>query len=451
MVRRTICADRFSPLMSVLSHPQQHPLRALLHNEVHARPAEAIEGPAAIAHVVMLADPAQREASRAHLAALLHDHHCTGPDADCTHLRVDLGTFRLRWELHTEFVSWTFMVSLPADAPLDTRAPLTAMEEVPQQWLRNLPGECLSSIHLWIVKDAQCEGQGMRHVVQQMLNADTLAGAAVHAGHTEVCTDFAIHADGYSRMLVKPSDSISARRMGRLVQRLLEIETYRMAALLGLPAARKAASVLGAAEKELAELANAIREADRDAEPALLDHLTRLAGQVESEYAATHSRFSASKAYFELVDKRIQDLREERLSGLLTIQEFMERRLSPARSTCEWAVHRQNALSQRVSRVSNLLRTRVEIEQQQSNQEILATMNDRQGTQLKLQSTVEGLSVAAITYYITGLITYLSKGAQKLGWPLSPEITAAVAIPVVAFSVWWSLRRLHHKLFGGKH
>ena len=451
MVRRTICADRFSPLMPVLSHPQQHPLRALLHNEVHARPAEAIEGPAAIAHVVMLADPAQREASRAHLAALLHDHHCTGPDAYCTHLRVDLGTFRLRWELHTEFVSWTFMVPLPADAPLDTRAPLTAMEEVPQQWLRNLPGECLSSIHLWIVKDAQCEGKGMKHLVQQMLNADTLAGAAVHAGHTEVCTDFAIHADGYSRMLVKPSDSISARRMGRLVQRLLEIETYRMAALLGLPAARKAASVLGAAEKELAELANAIREADRDAEPALLDHLTRLAGQVESEYAATHSRFSASKAYFELVDKRIQDLREERLSGLLTIQEFMERRLSPARSTCEWAVHRQNALSQRVSRVSNLLRTRVEIEQQQSNQEILATMNDRQGTQLKLQSTVEGLSVAAITYYITGLITYLSKGAQKLGWPLSPEITAAVAIPVVAFSVWWSLRRLHHKLFGGKH
>ena len=451
MVRRTICADRFSPLMPVLSHPQQHPLRALLHNEVHARPAEAIEGPAAIAHVVMLADPAQREASRAHLAALLHDHHCTGPDADCTHLRVDLGTFRLRWELHTEFVSWTFMVPLPADAPLDTRAPLTAMEEVPQQWLRNLPGECLSSIHLWIVKDAQCEGKGMKHLVQQMLNADTLAGAAVHAGHTEVCTDFAIHADGYSRMLVKPSDSISARRMGRLVQRLLEIETYRMAALLGLPAARKAASVLGAAEKELAELANAIREADRDAEPALLDHLTRLAVQVESEYAATHSRFSASKAYFELVDKRIQDLREERLSGLLTIQEFMERRLSPARSTCEWAVHRQNALSQRVSRVSNLLRTRVEIEQQQSNQEILATMNDRQGTQLKLQSTVEGLSVAAITYYITGLITYLSKGAQKLGWPLSPEITAAVAIPVVAFSVWWSLRRLHHKLFGGKH
>ncbi|MEG2049287.1 MAG: DUF3422 domain-containing protein, partial [Comamonas sp.] len=373
------------------------------------------------------------------------------PDQDTTHLRVDLGAFRLRWELHTEFVTWTFMVPLEPGVPLDTRTPPTAIEQVPQAWFAKLPGLCLSSVHLWIVKDAQCAGEGIKGLVLQMLNEDTLAGSVVHVGHTEVCTDFAIHADGYSRMLVKPSDHISARRLGRLVQRLLEIETYRMSALLGLPVARHAAAVLATAEKELADLAQAIREADRESEPVLLDRLTRLAGQVESEYAATHSRFSASRAYFELVDKRIHDLNEQRLSGLLTIHEFMDRRLSPARSTCEWATHRQNALSQRVSRVSNLLRTRVEIEQQQSNQAILGTMNDRQGMQLKLQSTVEGLSVAAITYYITGLIAYLAKGAQKLGWPLSPEISAAVAIPVVAFSVWWSLRRLHHKLFNGKH
>ena len=401
--------------MTVLLTPRSHPLRALLHNEVHARPSEAVAGPAAITHIVMWTDAAQREASRAHLTALMHDHHRTGPDADCTHLRVDFGHFRLRWELHTEFVCWTFMVPLGAEQALHVRSPQTAIEHVPQQWLQQLPGECLSSVHLWIVKDAQCEGLGIKHVVQHMLNDESLAGAAVHAGHTEICTDFAIHADGFSRILVKPSEHISARRMGRLVQRLLEIETYRMAALLGLPVARKATAMLGAAEQELAQLAMAIREAHRAEEPELLDRLTRLAGQVESEYAATHSRFSASKAYFELVDRRIDDLREERLSGLLTIREFMERRLSPARSTCEWASRRQNALSERVSRVSNLLRTRVEIEQQQSSQLVLEAMNHRQGMQLKLQSTVEGLSVAAITYFITGLIAYLSKGAHKLG------------------------------------
>ena len=437
--------------MPVLSQPTQHPLRALLHNEVHARPAEVVPGPAAIVHWVMLTDAAQRDASRAHLSALMHIHHRTGLDAECTHLRVDFGAFRLRWEQHTEFVSWTFMVPLPEGQALDIRRPQTAVEVLPQQWLNQLPGECLSSVHVWVVKDAQCAGQGIKHLAQHMLHDESLSGALVHAGHTEICTDFAIHADGYSRMLVKPSDSISPRRLGRLVQRVLEIETYRMAALLGLPVARKTAAVLGTAEKELADLAQAIRAAKGAEEPMLLDRLTRLAGQVESEYAATHSRFSASRAYFELVDRRIQDLQESRLSGLLTIQEFMERRLSPARSTCEWVSRRQNALSERVSRVSNLLRTRVEIEQQQSSQLVLEAMNHRQGMQLKLQSTVEGLSVAAITYYITGLIAYLSKGAQKMGWPLSPELTAAGAIPVVALCVWWSLRRLHHRLFGDKH
>lgn len=436
--------------MTTPANPIQHPQRVLLHNEIHARPSEPISAPAVITHIVMVIDGMERAASRSHLAALLRDHHHSEPAEGTTHLRVDLGAFRLRWELHTEFVSWTFIAPLPVDAVLPTRNPPTAIEHVPQQWFRALPGRCLSSVHMWIVQDAQCGSSGIKGLVFDMLNEETLAGSVVHNGHTEVCTDFAIHADGYSRMLVKPSANISRRRLGRLVQRLLEIETYRMAALMGLPAARQAVGVLASAEQELARLALQIREADRQAEPELLNNLTRLAGQVESEYAATHSRFSASQAYFDLVDRRITVLSEQRLSGLLTIEEFMQRRLSPARSTCQWALHRQNALSERVSRTSNLLRTRVEIEQQQQNQQILASMNERQAAQLKLQSTVEGLSVAAITYYITGLITYLAKGGEKLGWPFSPEATAAACIPVVALGVWWSLRRLHHSLFNEK-
>jgi uncharacterized membrane-anchored protein len=279
-----------------------------------------------------------------------------------------------------------------------------------------------------------------------VLNDDTLVASTVADGHGEVYTDFAIHADGFSRMVLL-AGSIAPRRLGRLVQRLLEIDTYRMAALLGLPAAREASAELAFAERELAELAGAIRVAGRDEEPQLLDRLTKLAGQVESQYATTHSRFSASSAYFELVDRRIEDISEARLAGLQTIGEFMDRRLSPARATCEWATRRQDALSQRVSRISNLLRTRVEIEQQQSSQALLAAMNTRQGLQLKLQATVEGLSVAAITYYIVGLVSYLAKGAHAVGWPWSAESTAATAIPVVALGVWWSLRRLHSKVF----
>ena len=422
--------------------PTQHPQRAVLHNEIHARPPEAMQAPLAIAHVVMLADAAGREASRDHAAALLRDHHLALPDADTNHLRMDLGAFRMRWELHTEFVSWTFMVPISADL-LGEREPMGAADVVPRDWLAALPGQCLCSLNLWVLPTQTFDSEAL---VKQLLHEDTLVASTVADGYGEVYTDFAIHADGFSRMVLLAA-GMTPRRLGRLVQRLLEIETYRMAAMLGLPAAREAATVLAFAERELAALAQAIRTADRDAEPALLDRLTRLAGQVESQHAATHSRFSASSAYFELLDRRISDIAESRLAGMQTIRDFMDRRLSPARSTCEWAARRQDALSQRVSRMSSLLRTRVEIEQQQSSQALLTTMNHRQDTQLKLQSTVEGLSVAAITYYIVGLVSYLAKGAQKLGWPVSPETTAAIAIPVVALGVWWSLKRLHHRVF----
>ncbi|WP_313077434.1 DUF3422 domain-containing protein [Melaminivora sp.] len=421
--------------------PAQHPERVVLHNEVHARPPEALSAPLALTHIVMWTDAAQREASRAHLAALLRDHHLAPPDAHTTHLRIDLGAFRLRWELHTEFVTWTF--TRPAERHEAGREPPAAIEAVPHAWLARLPGQSLCALHLWVLAAQEVDtGSLVRHVLRE----DSLIASTVADGYGEVYTDFCIHADGYSRMLLL-AGSLTPRRLGRLVLRLLEIETYRMAALLGLPAARSAGQALAQAEGELAALAEAIRSAGPSDEPALLDRLTRLAGKVESQYAATHSRFSASRAYFELLDKRIQDIAESRVAGLQTLGEFMDRRVSPARATCEWAARRQDALSQRVSRVSNLLRTRVEIEQQQSSQALLAAMNQRQGLQLKLQSTVEGLSVAAITYYIVGLVSYLARGAQGLGWPLAPETTAALAIPVVALSVWWSLRRLHHRMF----
>ncbi len=427
--------------MQKMHQPNQHPQRVPLHNEIHARPPEAMQVPLAISHVVMVCDVSELEASRVHVVSLLRDHHLPLPDAGSTHLRMDVGAFRLRWELHTEFVTWTFIQAAPLESFGD-REPGAAIDVVPLAWFAALPGRCLTALHLW---GLPATGIGAGELVRHVLHEDTLVASTVADGLGEVYTDFAIHADGFSRMVLL-AGGMTPRRLGRLVQRLLEIETYRMAALLGLPAARSASAVLASAERELAELAQAIRTAVRDDEPMLLDRLTRLAGQVESQHAMSHSRLSASAAYFELVDRRIGDIAESRLAGLQTIRDFMDRRLTPARSTCEWAARRQDALSQRVSRISNLLRTRVEIEQQQSSQALLTTMNQRQDMQLKLQSTVEGLSVAAITYYIVGLVSYLAKAAQALGWPFSPESSAAAAIPLVAISVWWSLRRLHKQL-----
>lgn len=364
------------------------------------------------------------------------------PDTETLHISIEVGAVRIRWELHTEFVTWTFTKAIAPDSD-GKREMGAAIDSLPHEWLVALPGQSIGAMHLWVLPE---EAYPKVPTINRLLSLGTLVGSKVSAGQAEVYSDLVLHADGYSRAVVFVKQ-IDERSIGRLVQQLIEIDTYRMMALLGLPVARQAAEGLRAAEGELAALATAIRGAGIDEEPQLLDRLTRLAAQVESHYASTHARFSASAAYFELVDRRIVDIDEQRLANLQTFGDFMGRRLSPARATCAWAGRRQEALSGRVSRVSNLLRTRVEIQQQQSSKELLTAMNRRQGLQLQIQAAVEGLSVAAITYYIAGLVSYLAKGGQKIGWPFQAETTTALAIPAIALGVWWSMRRMHRRLF----
>jgi len=295
-----------------------------------------------------------------------------------------------------------------------------------------------------LVKPSMGEHAELPPLVRQSLDEETLVGARVMEGAAEVYTDFRLQGDGFARWVVIVHDVSTPRRLGRLVQRLLEVETYRMMALLGLPVAREVGAALVGAEKALAEVAERIRHAQPSEEPELLRRLTELAAEVEGLYARTHARFSASAAYFELLQRRIEELREERVHNLQTLREFMDRRLQPAMQTCAWAARRQQALSERISRVSNLLRTRVEIEQQQSSRELLDAMNRRQKVQLMLQGAVEGLSVFAVTYYGAGLVGYVAKGAKSAGLGVSPDLAVAIAIPLIALGVWLGIRRLHH-------
>ncbi len=418
---------------------QNHPLRVALHNEIHARPPEPLRSPLLVSHVVMLLQESEREACRMHLAQWLQNHHLPPPAPDTNHLRAEVAGVRVRWELHTEFASYTFF--RPAeDAPNDGVS--TALQALPEAWLATLPGACLCKLHLTVADTAHA---ALAERVRRIFRQDALAGSSVADGQAEIFTDFVLQPDDSSHALVLDK-GLSPRRLGRLVQRLLEIETYRMGALLGLPVARDSGVTLAHGEAELALLAKLIRTAKPEDEAQLLDRLTRLAGEIEGQYAATHSRFSASSAYFELVRKRIADIAETRLDNLQSIRDFMDRRLTPAMNTCDWVVRRQQGLSERISRMSHLLRTRVEIEQQQSSRDVLTAMNERQALQLRLQRTVEGLSVAAITYYVVGLIHYLAEGARAYGLALETAWVTGVAVPVVALAAWGGLRLLHKRL-----
>ena len=439
-----------------------HALRETLHNEVHARPYERLTAPLLLSHVAMFGPPAG--AAYAHMVELLRKRHLPLPAVDANHLSADLGGVHLRWERHTEFHTCTFWKPLaetnPAlassdravdradDRAVDRAFDQSAIAELPPEWLAALPGEWLVGLHMLVLDAPGLRQSGpvmssaLRRLVSANLYEDSLVGASLMDGDAQVCTDFRLRADGFSRTVLA-TDAMNPRRLGRAVQRLLEIETYRMAALMGLPLAREVGASLVHAEQDLATVAAQIRSARREQEPELLRQLTQLAAEVESLYARTHARFSASAAYFELLQRRITELREQRIETLQSLGDFMDRRLAPAMQTCAWAARRQQALSERISRISNLLRTRVEIEQQQSSQDLLDAMNRRQKAQMLLQTAVEGLSVAAVTYYGAGLVGYGAKGLRAAGVNLSPDVAVAFSIPLIALAVWFGIRRLH--------
>ncbi len=276
---------------------------------------------------------------------------------------------------------------------------------------------------------------------------------ALQAGR--VWTDFAIQADGFSRFVVQDL-GLHYQQAGRLVQRVLEIETYRMMALLGLPHAQRTAPILNMIEADLAKLmatmtdsAQATALAEKaDDEIALLRNITGLAARIEKLALENSYRFSASKAYFGLVQSRISELRENRMEGMPTMAEFMDRRLAPAMNTCESVARRQESLAERIAHTNDLLRTRVGIVQEQQNRKILESLNTRAAQQLRLQQSVEGLSVVAISYYSVGLLNYVAKAMKSYGWPLNPDLTTGILIPFVAAAVWWGLRRMHLRMSG---
>ena len=184
---------------------------------------------------------------------------------------------------------------------------------------------------------------------------------------------------------------------------------------------------------------NLVERRDSD---VLLSELTGLAAELEAGVAANLYRFGASRAYYEIVEERLAALSEVAVSGYSTWADFLQRRIAPAMRECQSVKERQAKLSDKLTRAIALLRSWIDVELERQNRDLLASMNNRAKLQLRLQQTVEGLSVAAISYYVVSLLGYLLKGI-----PLVHDSVAqvmAVLVPAVMLTIWWIVRRIRH-------
>ncbi|MGM9424965.1 DUF3422 family protein [Hydrogenophaga sp. MI9] len=427
--------------------PANDPQRELLHNEVHARPPARIRLPALVTYVALFNEGVTREQECEHLRRLPGQEALSADLLNANFLRLRLPGYTLKWERHTEFTRYSIVQPLPEGAGLGASNPdLLGSLVTPPGWLAGLPGRTIAAIQLAMVEGEITSPHDALAQARHWLGDHTVVASLMgNQGHSMAVTDFWLRADGFERLLVIGPPDTSETRAGRIAARLLELETYRLMALRGLPASKALGPLLSRSEGALADI-TAQLENKSNSDQALLDTLIGLAAGVERATAEQSYRFSATRAYDTLVRERIAELREQPIHGTRTLGEFMQRRMSPAMATVQSTAHRLASLSDRVTRTSALLRTRVDIATEEQNQQLLAKLTKGQELQLRLQSTVEGLSIAAISYYVVSLILYLGKAGKEMGLPVKPELLAGAAIPLVLWSVWWTTKKIHEKL-----
>lgn len=425
-----------------------YPGRYALVNELHARPFPELAAPCRAAYLAIMqpenAPDRNRDADRDHLCALLDRYGAPHPPPGASHYYGPLGRFRLKWELHTEFVTYTLFTDGLDPKPFSP----DMFDLFPADWLGAAPGRVVTSALVRIDTAAPDE---VENVVSRDLPdwfvAESLAVSRVVDGEAVVAADFRLDEGGHSRLLVLAVPGIGQRRLGRIVQRLLEIETYKCMAMLTLPQAREVAVAVARIDRELTGVV-ADMAGERGQDGDTLDRLLKLSAEIEHLASTSAFRFGAAGAYEIIVMQRIGVLREERIGGRQLFEEFMVRRFDPAMRTCRSAKDRLEELSARAERAANLLRTRVDVNNQAQNVQVLQGMDRRAALQLRLQETVEGLSVVAISYYAVNLAAgVVAPLAEPLGLE-KPTLLAILTLPVVA-AVWMSVRRIRARLGHG--
>lgn len=410
--------------MTGIQH-RSHPLRDILDKELQQRTFPALTAPCRLCQFMLTVTPASRSSELSFIQQLAS---AQGSHFSETAQDVNLPLFggTLRFEKHSEFSSYIFI--RPAhdkqlfDDPLDF---LPAKD-----WLNQIPGQIFRVVQLSIITPAQLAELGD---IDSLFNKDNCISSHLAGQQARIWTDFQKHAEGAGRMLLL-DHGLTPAALGRLVQQLFDLGNYRKLSLLGWPVARQALAKLNLLEQQLSDITQRI-EHKNNADERLLNEITTMAAQTEHLIADNSSRLQATAAYYQLTLDRLKSLNETAIEGMLSLQDFTERRLTPAFRTSESVVFRQNALSGRLGRSTELLRTRINLTLEQQNQQLLASMDQRAKLQLRMQQMVEGLSLVAISYYALQLTDKALNALSFWFAAIDLALWQSLSVPVVLLSV----------------
>ena len=414
---------------------RNHPLRDMAEKELQQRFFSALTAPCQLCHFMFTVASASKEAEFLALQRLALQQQVLFQSSD-TDLMLTFPGVTLRYERHSEFSTYTFIRQAPANgfsAP-ETFLPVAGFFD-------DLPGQLYRVVQLNILPatSEQPDNTLSQHW-QQCFSSEHCISSFVANQQAQVWTDFRKHPEGGGRMLLLDY-GLSPSALARLVQQLFDLGNYRKLSLLVWPLVRQTLTKLHQLEQQLSDITQRI-EQQQGSDEQLLREISQMTAQTEHLIANSSARIEASGAYYQLTLDRLKSLRETSVDGMMSLQDFSERRLTPAFRTAQSVLQRQLSLSNRLGRSTELLRTRVNMQLQRQNTELLASMEQRARLQLSLQSAVERLSVVALSYYAVQLV---DKALYSLhGWfsQLPLQWLQTLSLPAVIIIVAWLLYRL---------
>lgn len=414
---------------------RNHPQRDMAEKELQQRFFPALAAPCSICHFMLTVNAASRDAEFAALSRLASAQGRPFQETD-TDLTLSFDAILLRYERHSEFSTYSFI-----------RQGIATEFNEPQHFLpfndffQQLPGQLFRVVQLNILTASLLQPtQEMDNLWQRFFASEHCISSQVANKQAQVWTDFRKHPEGGGRMLLLDF-GLSPSALARLVQQLFDLGNYRKLSLLSWPLVRQSLSRLHQLEQQLSDVTQRI-EQQQGSDEQLLREISQMTAQTEHLIANNSARIEASAAYYQLTLDRLKSLRETSVDGMMSLQDFSERRLTPAFRTAQSVLSRQLSLSNRLGRSTELLRTRINLQLERQNTELLASMEQRARLQLSLQTAVERLSVVALSYYAVQLV---DKALYSIhGWfeqfPL--QLMQTLSLPAVILLVAWLLYRL---------
>lgn len=392
----------------------QHPDRAAIHAEAHARPPMPIAKDYAEAwHWVLHDAPVDPR----------YWPRTFNPEA--FHQLIDCKDGVLRFERHTEFVALTFFGEQP---PCPETLTLIA----------GCPGQQMAGARVVVAPDPGDQ-------IEALFGEGRLFGGEALFPGILIHTDFAVGEQGLVTFLVTGSFEDDYSR-GRLVKRLLDVETYRMASLLALPVVRSVAPQLPGLESRASQATRQLTDAPENLDTVIGD-LADILKSCAVLRDQTRFRVAAALAYDDLVTNRLDSLDETPIGQRQTLRGFIQHRLAPGMQSVKAFERRLDELADEVSSALALARTQLDHASQRQSQALLASMETRARQQVHLAQAVEGLSVAAITYYSIGLLSYVLHAIPPFGVDDTViEALAIVPIAVMAALITRRMRRAVEKM-----